>query len=104
MECYYELGTPDKGIPYQKLALESIGRRFRHIDKYLNDFNYRRSRLYNMGAMNYYIGDLEMARKYFNQIEKAANCRHCNFKECEDYWEAMGFLREEEGNLTEALN
>ena len=57
-----------------------------------------------MGAMYYYIGDLEMARKYFNQIEKAAKCRHCNFKECEDYWEAMGFLREEEGNLTEALN
>ena len=45
-----------------------------------------------------------MAKKYFNQIEKAAKCRHCNFKECEDYWEAMGFLREEEGNLTEALN
>lgn len=104
MECYYELETPDKGIPYQKLALESIGRRFGHIDKYLNDFYYRRSRLYNMGAMYYYIGDMEMARKYFNQIEKAAKCRHCNFKECEDYWEAMGFLREEEGNLTEALN
>lgn len=104
MECYYELGTPDKGIPYQKLALESIGRRFGHIDKYLNDFYYRRSRLYNMGAMYYYIGDLEMAKKYFNQIEKAAKCRHCNFKECEDYWEAMGFLREQEGKLAEALN
>ena len=104
MECYYELGTPDKGAPYQKLALESIGRRFGHIDKYLNDFYYRRSRLYNMGAMYFYLGDLEMAKKYFNQIEKAAKCRHCNFKECEDYWEAMGFLYEKEGNLAEALN
>ncbi len=104
MECYYELGTPDKGAPYQKLALESIGRRFGHIDKYLNDFYYRRSRLYNIGAMYYYLGDLEMARKYFGQIEKAAKCRHCNFQECEDYWEAMGFLYEEDGKLAEALN
>ncbi len=104
MECYYELGTPEKGMPFQKLALESIGRRFGHIDKYLNDFYYRRSRLYNMGAMYYYAGDLEMAKKYFNQIEQTAKCRHCNYMECEDYWEAMGFLREEEGDLAEALN
>ena len=104
MECYYELGTPGEGLPYQKMALESIETRYTNLDNYLNDFYYRRSRLYNIGALYYYIGDLETARTYFDQIDKAAKCRHCNFKECEDYWEAMGFLREEEGDLAEALN
>ena len=103
MECYHELGRPDEGIPYQKLVYESWIARYGSIDNYLQNFYYRKTRLYSMGSMYYYIGDLEKAREYLEQIGQESKCRHCSYKECEDYWEAMGFLREAEGNLTEAL-
>lgn len=103
MECYHELGRPDEGIPYQKLVYESWIARYGSIDNYLQNFYYRKTRLYSMGSMYYYIGDLEKAREYLEQIGQESKCRHCSYKECEDYWEAMGFLREAEGNLAEAL-
>ncbi len=104
MECYHELGKPEEGIPYQKLAYDAWIAEYGSIENYLNNLYYRRSRLYAMGAMYYYVGDMEKAREYFDKIAGECKCRHCNYKECEDYWEAMGFLREEEGRLEEALN
>lgn len=103
MECCHELGKPSEGIPYQKRVYESWILQYGSIENYLGNYYYRKSRLYTMGVMYYYIGDLEKAREYFDQIGPEAKCRHCNYKECEDYWEAMGFLREAEGNLSEAL-
>lgn len=103
MECYYELGKPSEGLKYQKLALEALKEQCGSIDAYLNNYYCRKSRLYTMGALYYYVGDLAKAKEYFGQIEAEPKCRHCSYMECEDYWEAMGFLLEEESKLPEAI-
>ncbi len=104
MECYYELGTPEEGLPYQKLIFDYWTSKYGSVDNYLNNYYYKKPRMYFMGAIYYYLGDLEKAREYFDQIGPAEKCRNCHSMECEDYWEAMGFLEEQKGNLEEAIN
>lgn len=104
MECLAALGRQQEAVEYQKKALESIRTIYGSQEKYLENYYQKKSRLYEIGALFYYAGDLERAKYFFDQIGGAPRCRHCNYQICEDYWEAKGFLLEAEGNLPEALN
>ena len=85
------------------MAFESIRMICGSLEKYLENYYIRKSRLYEVGALFYYAGDLKNAKQFFDQIEGAPRCRHCNARICEDYWEAKGFLLEAENKLPEAL-
>ena len=104
MECLAALGRQQEAAVYQQKAFDAIRSQYGSLEKYLENYYIRKSRLYEVGTLFYYAGDLENARKYFEQIGDAPRCRHCNYQICEDYWEAKGFLMEAEGNLPEALN
>ena len=104
MECLAALGRQQEAAVYQKKAFDAICARYGSLDKYAENYYIRKSRLYELGSLFFYAGDLENAAKYFQQIGDAPRCRHCNYQICEDYWEARGLLLEAEGNLPEALN
>lgn len=104
MECLAALGRQKEGLFYQQQALEALQLMYGSVEKYLENIYYRRTRLYDVGTLFYYAGDLERARYYFEKINKAPRCRYCNDQGCEDYQEAMGFLLEAEEKLPEALN
>ena len=104
MECLAALDRRQEAVQYQQMAFESLRMMFGSVEKYLENYYYRKSRLYEVGALFYYTGELDKARMFFDQIGEAPRCRHCNYQICEDYWEAKGFLFEAEGNLKEALN
>ena len=103
MECYYELGKPKEGVPYQKLALESLAEIYGNLDAYLNHLYWAAEHRYNVGTLYFYAGDLEKAKEYFERILCDGMCRHCAYPVCEDEWEAKGFLAEANGELGEAL-
>ena len=104
MECLAALGRQQEAAGYQQLGLESLRLIYGSVEKYLENYYHRKSRLYAVGALYYYAGDVEKARQYFSEIGKAPRCRHCNDQGCEDYQEAEGLLLEAEGRLPEALN
>lgn len=104
MECLASLGRQEEGKVYRQQALESLCLIYGSVEKYLDNIYYRRTRLYEMGALFYHTGDVEHAKYYFERIREAPRCRYCNDQGCEDYQEAMGFLLEAEGKLPEALN
>lgn len=103
MECLAALGRQQEALEYQQMAFESIRMICGSLEKYLENYYIRKSRLYEVGALFYYAGDLKNAKQFFDQIEGAPRCRHCNARICEDYWEAKGFLLEAENKLPEAL-
>ena len=103
MECLIETGQKEEVLKYQKLALEAIREKYGSEEKYLKNYYYRRGRLYEIGCLYFYAGDLKRARDFFDEIQKCAACRSCNDRRCEDDWEAKGFLLEAEGRLEEAL-
>ena len=104
MECYYEMGKPEEAKPYQERAFQSIRKIYGSLENYLQNCYYRPLRYYEAGALHFYAGDTEKAREYFEQMMCDGMCRSCTYQECEDYWEAMGFLKETEGELEEALS
>ena len=103
-DCLAALGRQQEAAGYQQLGLESLRLIYGSVEKYLENYYHRKSRLYAVGALYYYAGDVEKARQYFGEIGKAPRCRHCNDQGCEDYQEAEGLLLEAEGRLPEALN
>lgn len=104
MECLYELGRQEEAVSYKDKALESIAEIYGSLDAYLNHQYWGAEHHYTVGVLYFYAGEKEKAKEYFDKILCNGMCRSCAYPECEDYWEAMGFLNEAEGKLEEALH
>ena len=71
MECLAALGRQQEALRYQQLGLESLRLIYGSVEKYLENYYHRKGRLYAVGALYYYAGDVERARQYFSEIGKA---------------------------------
>ena len=73
------------------------------MEGYLKSLLHRPARLYNLGCIYYYGGDLEKAEECFNSMDPDEKCRHCTDCQCHEYFQGQGLLCAARGDYRKAL-
>lgn len=103
MNIYGQMKKKAEVKRYYDLALESVKEAYGSVEGYLKSLLHRPARLYNLGCIYYYGGDLEKAEECFNSMDPDEKCRHCTDCQCHEYFQGQGLLCAARGDYRKAL-
>lgn len=103
MQLYSNKKDYKNAKKYFDLEKSATVQEYGSIEHYLATKKRRNARLYILGQMYYYLGDMDKAAKLFGQIGCRDMCRSCSCRECWEYYMAQGILLEEAGEKKKAL-
>lgn len=103
MACYWGQGKKSEVTAYFEKAMNALRKNYATLDEYLDSYQYKPSRHFFAGRLFYYMGNLDKAREYFDNMISCNKCRSCSYTRCYEYDIAMGLLEEARGNKKEAI-
>lgn len=97
------LGKNEECIVYYNQLISIIEKNYISIEKWLDEPEYRKVRLFNMAAWNYQIGEYENSKHYMKLMKESYNCRACKKYFCFEYLILEGMMSELEQDYEGAL-
>ncbi len=102
--CYHSLKREKEARKFFKIFIEYYEEKYGGVENYINGtLKYKMARLYTIGKTFLDAGYLKEAKEYFSQMKKTEICKRCNYKGCKEYYGAMAFLAEENGEVESAI-
>lgn len=88
---------------YFKEAIENYIKDYGSEEKYFRDNGYLLARYYSITRVYIYMGDLETAQKYIDNMCNYQKCYRCSYGKCYERIALQAMMEEVKGNTSEAL-
>lgn len=98
----FYLGKRENAVSYACEYIEYYQRNG-GIQKRINALDDRPMRIYEMGAIQLYQGNIEAAQSVVDELKQCRRCSHCRYRYCTDAWELQAGIYLAQGKIDEAI-
>lgn len=103
LEIYHEQKNISKIKKHSMQFFSALNAKFGNIETYVNHPHERKQRCFLVGRIFYYNGEIQEARKYFDQMDDGKNCILCSYSKCVRSIAGHAMILEAEGRYEEAI-
>jgi tetratricopeptide (TPR) repeat protein len=88
---------------HRTMFFKALNAKFGDVNAYISHPHERKQRCFIVGRVLYYSGEIEEARKLFDQMDTGKNCIYCSYSKCVESIVGHAMLLESEGRYEEAI-